>query len=49
MLGFEPVLQIPWSWLAAGIALTVGASLAAGLLPIISAARSNVVEVMRSA
>jgi putative ABC transport system permease protein len=48
LFGFEPILRIPWNWIAAGVCLTVGASLAAGLIPIISAARSNVVEALRS-
>jgi len=49
LFGFEPILQIPWNWIAAGIALTIGACLAAGLAPIASAARGNVVEALRSA
>ncbi|MFQ6049151.1 MAG: ABC transporter permease, partial [Phycisphaerae bacterium] len=49
LFGFEPILSIPWSWIAAGIGLTVGGCLVAGLLPILSAARSNIVDALRLA
>jgi predicted lysophospholipase L1 biosynthesis ABC-type transport system permease subunit len=48
LFGFEPILQIPWGWIAVGIVLTIGACLAAGLVPTASAARGNVVEALRS-
>ena len=48
LFGFEPVLRIPWGWLAGGVGLTIGACLLAAVGPTISASRTNVAKAMQA-
>jgi hypothetical protein len=48
-IGFEPVFELPWLDLVAGVTLTVGICIIAGLLPARRASRSNIIDAMRAA
>lgn len=48
MIGFAPRFQLPWLDMGWGVALTVGVCVLAGLTPARYAARSNIIDAMRT-
>lgn len=46
--GYAPKWSVPWDWVIAGIAFTMGVCLTAGILPARHAARNNIISALQT-
>jgi putative ABC transport system permease protein len=46
--GIRPAWTIPWGWVSAGIAFTVGVCLIAGIIPARHASRNNIIDALQT-